>query len=114
MHTLARPAHEAARCAGAVGKYWPYHDRLFEGQPASRRPDLLRYAAEVGLDRDEFTRCLDERRFAPDVERDIAQAQALGINSTPTFLVNDQLVVGATTTEEFRAIIEAALKKTRR
>src|SRR5256712_4864072 len=112
MHTLARPAHEAARCAGAVGKYWPYHDRLFEGQPAFRRSDLLRYAAEVGLDRDEFTRCLDERRFAPDVERDIAQAHALRINSTASFLVYDQLVVCGTTTQAFQLIIQAALQNT--
>ena len=72
MHTLARPAHEAARCAGADGKYWPYHDRLFEKQPAFRRDDLLTYAAELGLDRDAFARCLDARRFAADVERDVA------------------------------------------
>jgi len=110
MHTLARPAHEAARCAGAAGKYWPYHDRLFAAQPAFRRADLLLYAGELGLDRDEFTRCLDERRFAPDVERDIAEAQALGINSTPTFLVNGRVVIGATSIEEFRTIIDEALK----
>ena len=110
MHTLARPAHEAARCAGAAGQYWPYHDRLFAAQPAFRHADLLLYAAELGLDRDEFARCLDGRRFASDVEQDIAQAQALGINSTPTFLVNGRLVIGATSIEEFRAIIDAALK----
>ncbi|PYN42839.1 MAG: hypothetical protein DMD95_15615, partial [Candidatus Rokuibacteriota bacterium] len=62
MHTFARPAHEAARCAGADGKYWPYHDRLFERQPAFRRVDLLLYATELGLDRDAFARCVDERR----------------------------------------------------
>ena len=49
MHTLARAAHEAARCAGAAGKYWAYHDRLFAAQPAFRRSDLLTYAAELGL-----------------------------------------------------------------
>ncbi len=113
MHTLARPAHEAARCAGAMGKYWPYHDRLFAAQPAFRRADLLAYAAELGLDRDAFARCLDERRFASDVEQDIDQAQALGITSTPTFLINGQLVIGATSIEEFRSIIDKALAERR-
>jgi hypothetical protein len=56
--------------------------------PSSARGDLLAYASELGLDPDAFARCLDERRFAADVERDIEQAQALGINSTPTFLIN--------------------------
>jgi protein-disulfide isomerase len=113
MHTLARPAHEAARCAGASGKYWPYHDRLFEAQPRFRRSDLLAYATEVGLDPVAFARCLDERRFAADVDRDIDQAQALGINSTPTFLINGQRVIGATSIEEFRAVINKALEERR-
>jgi protein-disulfide isomerase len=110
MHTLARPAHEAARCAAADGKYWQYHDRLFERQPAFRRADLLRYATELGLDRDAFARCFDERRFAADVERDVTQAQALGVNSTPAFLVNGRPVVGAISIDEFRAIIDEALR----
>ena len=113
MHSLARPAHEAARCAGDSGKYWPYHDRLFAAQPAFRRADLLAYAAELGLDREAFARCLDERRFAADVEQDIEEAQALRINSTPTFLINGQRVIGATTIEEFRSIIDKALQERR-
>jgi len=113
MHTLARAAHEAARCAGAAGKYWPYHDRLFAAQPAFGRADLLAYAGELGLDRDAFARCVDERRFAADVERDIEQAQALGIYGTPTFLINGQRVIGATSIEEFRSIIDKALQERR-
>ena len=113
MHTLARPAHEAARCAGAAGKYWPYHDRLFAAQPAFRRADLLAYAGELGLDREEFARCLDERRFASEIDQDIQQAQALGINSTPTFLINGRIVIGATIIEEFRSIIDQALQERR-
>jgi protein-disulfide isomerase len=113
MHTLARPAHEAARCAGAAGKYWPYHDRLFAAQPAFRRADLLAYAGELGLDREAFARCLDERRFASEIDQDIQQAQALGINSTPTFLINGRIVIGATSIEEFRSIIDQALQERR-
>jgi len=110
MHSLARPAHEAARCAGANGKYWPYHDRLFEKQPAFRRDDLVAYAAELGLNRDAFAQCLDQRRFAADVDRDVAEAQALGVNSTPAFLINGRPVVGALPVDEFRSIVEDALK----
>jgi len=113
MHTLARPAHEAARCAGAAGKYWAYHDRLFAAQPRFRRADLLVYASELGLHSDTFARCLDEHRFAADVDRDVDEAQALGINSTPTFLINGQRVIGATSIEEFRAVIEKALRERR-
>ncbi len=109
-HALARPAHEAARCAGAKGKYWEYHALLFEEQPAFERADLLLYAGEVGLDRTEFARCLDERRFAADVEADVRQAVGLGIMRTPTLLVNGRRIEGAPPLEAFRSLIEQALR----
>jgi Predicted dithiol-disulfide isomerase involved in polyketide biosynthesis len=74
---------------------------------------LLAYAGELGLDREEFARCLDERRFASEIDQDIQQAQALGINSTPTFLINGRIVIGATSIEEFRSIIDQALQERR-
>ena len=109
-HDLARPAHEAARCAGALGSYWPYHDRLFAGQPKFERADLLRYAAEVGLPAEPFARCLDERRFAAAVEADVAQARSIGVRSTPTFFVNGRPLVGAHPVETFRTVIDEALR----
>ncbi len=113
-HPLARPAHEAARCAGAAGKYWAYHDRLFDGQPDHERPDLLRYATEVGLDIDAFVRCVDERRFAAAVDADVRQARALGITGTPTFFVNGRQLIGAHPVETFREVIQEALRDDRK
>jgi len=113
-HALARPAHEAARCAGATGRYWAYHDRLFAEQPGFERARLVRYAADLGLDRAEFTRCLDERRHAAAVEADLAQARALGVTSTPTFLINGRAVVGAISVDDFRWLIDEALGRGRR
>ena len=112
-HDLARPAHEAARCAGSLGRYWPYHDTLFANQPKFARADLLRYAAEVGLPGDKFAACLDARRFAPEVEADVEQARAIGVRGTPTFVVNGRLVAGALPVEDFRTLIDEALRDRR-
>jgi protein-disulfide isomerase len=109
-HDLAKPAHEAARCAGALGRYWPYHDKLFANQPAFERADLVRYASEVGLSREAFARCLDTRQFAPAVEADVEQARAIGVRGTPTFVINGRLVAGALPVEDFRTLINEALK----
>jgi protein-disulfide isomerase len=109
-HALARPAHEAARCAGALGHYWAYHDRLFAAQPAFERDNLIRYAAEVGLAREPFVQCLDQRRFESAVEADLAQGRGLGVRSTPTFLINGQPIVGAQPIETFRTVIDHALR----
>ena len=110
FHDKARPAHEAARCAAEAGKFWPYHDRLFAEQPAFERDHLIAYAVDLGLDRAAFVRCLDDRRFADAVEADVAQAKALGINGTPTFIVNGRTLVGAHPIETFRTVIDEALK----
>jgi len=112
-HPLARPAHEAARCAGAFGRYWPYHDRLFAAQPAFERDDLVRYAVEVGVSREAFEGCIDQRRFTSAVEADVAQARALGVRSTPTFFINGRPLVGAQPVETFRTVIDEALRAAR-
>lgn len=111
IHPLARPAHEAARCAGAQGRYWAYHDRLFEEQPRFEREHLLRYAADLGIDGERFGRCLDGRTFAAAVEADVREARALGITGTPTFLINGRTLVGAHPPETFRQVIAEALRQ---
>jgi protein-disulfide isomerase len=111
VHELARSAHEAARCAGAQDRYWEYHDRLYAEQPRFERARLVQYAVDLGLDAERFGRCLDERRFAAAVTDDIAQARALGITSTPTFLINGQVLVGAQSVEAFRTAVADALRR---
>lgn len=112
-HPAARGAHEAARCAGAAGRYWPYHDRLFAQQGEFERADLIRYAKEIGLDAGKFTACLDARRYRAKVDADIEQARALDVRGTPTFFVGGTPLVGAHPIEKFRELIDAALRRTR-
>lgn len=111
MHDQAMPAHEAASCAGALGKYWPYHDRLFAAQPDFDRDALVAYAVDVGLSREAFTRCLDEHRFVKAIEADLAEGRAAGVRGTPTFLINGWPLVGAQPAEAFREAIRDALRQ---
>ena len=112
-HSLAMPAHEAARCAGDQGRYWAYHDVLFERQPRFEREDLVDYAVNLNLDREQFERCLDGRRFRVAVEADFAEGRELGVRSTPTFLINGKPIVGAQPIDSFRAAIDDALRAPR-
>lgn len=109
-HAFAGPAAEAARCAGDAGRYWAYHDRLFDEQPRFERDRLVRYARELGLDASAFAACLDEHRHADAVEADARQARALGVTGTPTFLINGRMLVGAHPIETFRELIAEALR----
>jgi protein-disulfide isomerase len=112
-HALAMPAHEAARCAGEQGRYWPYHDVLFERQPRFERDDLVAYAINLNLDRERFERCLDGHKMRVAVEADLAEGRALGVRSTPSFLINGKPLVGAQPVESFRAAIDNALRAAR-
>ena len=73
----------------------------------------MRYAVEVGLSRDSFVACLDSHRFASAVEADLAQGRALGVRSTPSFLINGRPVIGAQPIEVFRTAIDEALGERR-
>ena len=107
-HRQARRAAEAARCAGAEGQFWPYHDRLFAEQPRFAEDRLIAYAVDLGLDGQAFGRCLTERRFAREVETDLAEARALGLTGTPAFLINGRVVIGAQPLDAFRSAVEGA------
>lgn len=108
-HALAVPAHEAARCAGDQERYWAYHDVLFARQPRFERDALVAYAINLGLARERFERCLDDRSFRAAVEADLAEGRELGVRSTPTFLINGKPFVGAQPVEDFRAAINEAI-----
>jgi protein-disulfide isomerase len=112
-HHRAMSAHEAARCAGEQGRYWAYHDVLFERQPRFERDDLVDYAVNLNLDRDRFQRCLDTHRFRAAVEADSAEGRELGVRSTPTFFINGTPIVGAQPVDRFRAAVDDALRARR-
>jgi predicted DsbA family dithiol-disulfide isomerase len=111
LHPEAPKAHEAARCAGAQGKFWEYHDLLFERSPRMKPDDLKQYAAELRLDQAAFAQCLDEDRFAAAVAADIEEGANLGITGTPIFYVNGRALVGAQPLSAFQRAIEGELPK---
>jgi protein-disulfide isomerase len=86
LHPLALDASKAVECASGYGKYWPMHDKMFGGT-SIERDDLIRYAADVGLDRAIFVRCLGLRETESKVQSDQAEGDRLGVNGTPSFLL---------------------------
>jgi protein-disulfide isomerase len=109
FHEGALPAAEAARCAGEHGRFWEYHDLLFVAQPAFSKPDLLGYAARLGLPAESFASCLESGRHREAVKADAAEARAAGVRGTPTFFVNGKRLVGAQPFEAFQQAIQETL-----
>lgn len=87
IHPLAQKAAEAGECANRQGKFWDYHDTLFENQRRLDVASLKSYASTLGLDTDEFDRCLDENEAKGEVSKELSVARAAGGQGTPFFVV---------------------------
>lgn len=87
-HQFARKAAEASEVANAQGKFWEYHDILFEKSPSLSADELKQYAKDLGLDTERFNKELDEGKYASAVEADYKLGVSLKVSATPTFYLN--------------------------
>ena len=110
-HIHGKQAAEAAQCAAAQGKFWIYHDLLFEHQQAGYGWDFNRLAQQASMDTAAFSHCLDTHEYASEVEGDLRDALNVGVTSTPTFFINGRPLIGARSFEDFKLLIDAALAK---
>jgi protein-disulfide isomerase len=109
-HTHAQKAAEAAHCAGAQGKYWEFHDRLFE-KKQYEVANLKATARELKLNGDAFDKCLDSGAQAEFVRTSLNEAQALTIPGTPAFFVNGRFISGPASYEGLKNAIEEELAR---
>jgi protein-disulfide isomerase len=94
MHNLAQRAAEGARCAGAQGKFWEFHDFLFETKKVQTSP-MKEEARTLKLDGARFDKCLDSGEETAVVKKDADEGRRLGIQGTPSFFINGHFMSGA-------------------
>jgi protein-disulfide isomerase len=126
-------AAEAAECAKDQNKFWAYHDALYNAEAADEQKNptsaenngsytralFLQLASQAGLDAGKFTTCIDTGKYKAQVAADAQDAQALGVNSTPTLFLNGQKILGAVPYDgdassgmtPLKTLIQQALKK---
>ncbi|MBE0411298.1 MAG: thioredoxin domain-containing protein [Anaerolineales bacterium] len=105
-------AAEASECAADQDAFWEYYERIYDSQGGATRlslnkDNLKQLAAEIGLDTQVFNECLDTDKHTTTVQNENQFARALGVSSTPSFVINGQPVIGAQPFEAFQQIIEA-------
>jgi protein-disulfide isomerase len=93
MHQHSFLAARAGRCANEQGKFWPYHDLIFgkqdEWSASSDAASLfVDYAAQAGLDRDQFDACLRSDKYQREVTESLKFGEKLGVGGTPTLFIN--------------------------
>lgn len=91
----ARLAAQAAEAAGAQGRFWEMHERLFAARGALELPDLVEHARELGLDAERFESDLRSGRYAEKVERDAESAVRSGVERVPAFFLDGERYGGA-------------------
>ena len=107
-HPAAEKAAEAARCAGAQGRFWEFHDALFQYKKFEVA-ELKEQARALQLDTASFDKCLDTTEQASAVQKDVTQGQHLGLTGTPSFFVNGRFLSGAVGYRKLREAVEQEL-----
>jgi protein-disulfide isomerase len=117
IHPGALMASQAANCAAAADKYFEMRALLFAGTEqrawgAGSLDDIdvfVGYAEQLGLNGADFESCVTSNRYLDLVRSDIAMADQLGARSTPAFIVNGRLMLGAQPIDEFRRIFDVLI-----
>ena len=109
-------AAEASYCAAEQGRYWDYHDELYnrwngENTGWVTKESLRQFAANIGLDGRAFSECLDSGRHSAAVRNNYELAAMAGLNSTPSFIVlvdgeTPKLIKGAHPYDTFKQVID--------
>lgn len=111
FHDKAQKAGEASECADEQGKFWEYHDQLFQNQSALDIDGLKKAGEALGLDMGKFSACLDSGKFASEIAKDLAEGQAAGVTGTPASFINGKMVSGALPMDTYMAIIDSELTR---
>ena len=111
MHALAQRAAEGARCAGAQGKFWEFHDFLFDTKKV-QTSFMKEEARALKLDGARFDKCLDSGEESAVVKKDAQEGLRLGIQGTPSFFVNGHFMSGAIGYGKLRDVVLTELSST--
>jgi len=109
MHPQAEKAAEAGRCAAQQGKFWEFHDALFDNNRKLEPTQLKEYARNLKLDAARFDQCLDAGEQAVAVRKDFAEGQRLGLTGTPSFFINGHFLSGAVKYDTLREVVDQQL-----
>ena len=111
FHANAPAAHAAAEAALMQNKFWEMHDLIFKNQRDLKPATFEKYAAQIGLDVEQYKKDLKSAKLKKRIDGDVSQARQLGATGTPAFFVNGRFLSGAQPIEAFKRLIDEMLKK---
>lgn len=109
LHPQAHVAAEASRCASEQGKFWEYHDLLFDNPGNLTREDLVKSAKKLHLNTKQFDSCLSSGKYKSQIDQDFQDGLRSGVFGTPGFFINGVFLAGAQPATAFEKIIDEEL-----
>jgi protein-disulfide isomerase len=109
MHPNALRAAQAARCAGDQGKYWQFHDALFDDQSKLDAAGLKATAEHLKLDTKKFDECTAHDLHVDEIKKSQEEGSQVGVDGTPTFVINGRMLNGAVPASEMESVIDEEL-----
>jgi len=117
-HRNTWQASRAAACADEQGRFWEFHDALYQTQDqwngeATNNPDkyMKQLGKQLGLNTGQFDQCVDTKKMQAKIQAHWALANARKVNQTPTFVIGDKQVPGALNYDQFAKMLDEALAK---
>jgi protein-disulfide isomerase len=95
LHPLAQTASEAAACAHEQGKFWEYHDKIYQNQDSLEEASFEQFATQLNLNVDRFRACFSAQTYTKQVQQDYQDGLAAGVRGTPTFFINGNRIPGS-------------------
>ena len=108
-------ASEASYCAQEQGKFWKYHDLIYENWEGENtgwltRNALDRFAEEVKLNQSEFNSCMNDSKYRQKVLEIEQFAREIDVDATPSFIIFDDTnayrIIGAQPFEKFEQVLD--------
>jgi protein-disulfide isomerase len=109
MHRNADLAAQASLAAHAQGKFWPFHDLLFQNQRDLERASLEKYAQKAGLDMTKLRKALDEHTYESAVQADVKLGSEAHVSGTPSVFIGNERVENAIDFDAFSQEIDRRL-----
>ncbi len=111
VNSISYKAAIAGRCAQAQNQFWPYHDLLYQNPAMVEKEEFLKLADELNLKQNDFKKCLTDNNIKKLIQDNMAEANGLNITGIPFIYINDQEIMGQTSIQDIRKIIDEELNK---
>lgn len=105
-HRLSCAAAKGSMCAANQGKFWEFHDNVFDKQESLTEGSFAEFAKAIGLDMGAYEACLKDPATETALQKNMQLGETIGLQSTPTIVINGRKMIGGRPPAELESLLE--------